>query len=170
MSMFDTLHTEHPQLICSQGHPLKVFQTKDFECLLDNYTIKDNQLFRTRDHYEADEEDSLPKEAITEPVNPTVMANVYTSCHRCTPVYTQQDSHNGRTWISEHLPWCEFEIFFKNGILEYIQEVRLETSEEVRQQALKTAGEKLLWAPNYRVLANDDPAVIKYLQNKKSND
>ena len=69
MGMFDTLHAEHPQLICSQGHSLKIFQTKDFECLLDNYTIKDNQLYRTRDHYEADVEDSLPKDVITEASN-----------------------------------------------------------------------------------------------------
>lgn len=169
MGMYDdfSVKAPHPQLICAQGHSLKTFQTKDFECSLDHYYLNgDNTLSRLRcQAYD----DDLPQEAVLEDVKFTVMANIYTDCKECETIYSITTTSDGRSWITERRPNCDFEAFFKKGVLQYVEPIILETPEMVRKYVEQLSTQSTLnlnYKIDRKILSNDDPAVLNYLKNK----
>ena len=166
MGMFDdfAFQTPHPKIVCSMGHSVKGFQTKDFECLLDRYLVKENQLYVSRFGAADDSEHSESGEPL-EPVSVTTTANIYTDCSQCPPVYTRQDGNElGKVWITVHRPWCEFVLFFEKGILTEVISVEQETLEHLKQKCFKLGTDAYAKGKNYRVVELDDPEVQAYLK------
>jgi hypothetical protein len=172
MGMFDdfAFQSPHPKAVCARGHSVKGFQTKDFECLLDKYLVKEDQLYVIRFGAADDSPEPKSEEEVLEPVHCTATANIYTDCFQCPAIYTRQDwSTESGVWIAEHRPWCEFQVSFKKGFLVDVVPVEQETVDQVRQKCLDNAALQRLQDKNYKVVETDHPEVQTYLTNGRNN-
>jgi hypothetical protein len=169
MGMFDDFDFEipHPKVVCARGHSVKGFQTKDFECLLDKYLVKEDQLYVIRFGAADDSKPSKLQEEILEKSNLTLAANIYTDCSQCPAVYARQDWQHGpaQVWITEFRPWCEFIVFFENGLLTDIISVEQETVDQVRDKCLKLD----LKDKNFKIVESNHPEVQTYINNRRNN-
>lgn len=148
MGMYDHLRfldvNDAPK--CAAGHRLHEveLQTKDFDCDLDTYLVLDGVLFREYGGLRADvvtvtKREHVDNDVITTwqtkaPLVPfTGYVHTYTSCRTCLPVLEYRPGTFG-DGIQEHYPWCEFKIEFRDGSLERVSPVRVETRDQLRAQ------------------------------------
>lgn len=110
MGMFDFLELElpNPNLVCVRKHPITKFITKDLDCSMISYLLKENSLYSLVDadiDYKQEEHNLI--------LCPTTrMVNVQGDCNICHE--TAVGLPNSST----------FELFFINGILKHITLVR----------------------------------------------
>lgn len=78
MGMFDTIIHQDPRIICPNGHILKELQTKDLECSLKSYAIRDDQLWCIIDGWGSQDYEFVPYLTTV-----TDGLDCYTSCHIC---------------------------------------------------------------------------------------
>lgn len=93
MGMFDTIIFEKSPVKCECGHEQLDFQTKQYNCLLDNYKItKDNELLHERSVWELTEaykknKDARPvcesKHISWDVLNWTDTIHCYSHCTKC---------------------------------------------------------------------------------------
>lgn len=177
MGMYDRFYTFDARvpLPCAAGHPQlrNQFQTKDFdEPGLDGYYLYEGRLFRVAGRSkDTGDEKLLPDgEAVVLVTSRraeffpfTGVLNVYTYCYECAPVLFESGSAR-EIWgdiVQERKPRIVYSLTFRNGRLEAVKPVELQSREDVRRELREALGE--------RVLPDDDRLARRHFEllNKK---
>ena len=152
MGMYDDLHLTGmtaDAAKCAHGHSLSDFQTKSLECNLNSYYVHSGRLYlMTRNEgrrpfanarfEEIGKELKITYSSVCKSVDHTGEVLVHASCETCEPVYFENES-GFMSGVDSRSPWCEFALFFKGGVLENVEPVRVESRDEVREKLLKAA-------------------------------
>lgn len=160
MGLYDEIHVLDGSVRCAQGHPLKRLQTKDMDCALAHYYLKDGLLYKVlseRSQGFSSFVDGAMRETIVKTYTPepyTGELQVYDMCEECQPV-CYIGSHTWNGIIDTKQPWCEFVMTFAHGQLEAMQVLNSQTRDDVAAE-LKEMGRT--------VLEDANPLVIKHLE------
>lgn len=76
----------------------------------------------------------------------TGVVNVYTCCYECAPVLYESDGARD-SWgdiVHERRPSIEYSLRFRNGKLEAVEPVKIESREDVRRELREALGERVL--------------------------
>jgi hypothetical protein len=131
MGMFDTVLwlDDSTEVVCSAGHRIRSFQTKDFhDPSMRTYLVHRGRLLLTSRLDDRDEDDftdwrvdtfeavRLQRFALTELTDPRSL-NAYASCHDCQPVLVRTEGGSG--WLSdlvaEHRVFVDFTFTWQPG-------------------------------------------------------
>jgi hypothetical protein len=150
MGLYDTIRfhgDEAPR--CAAGHPLSDLQTKDLDCVMNEYSVFAGRLYRpaTERAQSAVVDDQgrliLTQTRTAAPASITIDAAAYGYCTECLPVLFLRDSALAWDHVDERRPWCEWRFVFRDGRLERCETVRLESREAVAD-ALRREGLEVL--------------------------
>lgn len=168
MGMFDSIYKvlSGKRISCAAGHDqIDVeMQTKDLECNFLSYYICNNKLYRSNNNPQTsfDLKDTLQivHRTSTEPCSLTKSITVYGGCKICDPIIFER---GGNLWgrVGERWVWCEWELFFEEGMLLKVEPVTLETRDQLRAKMLKGGCEN--------ILPDDDRVARKHLELLRTN-
>ena len=151
MDTYDTLRFHDDAAPrCAAGHRITELQTKDLACDLDDYVVFGGRLYRPgTERTESVHVDDAGRLVLTEVrhaerTSVSVELTAYGRCHECPPVLYLEDA---RSWhgdyVCERQPWCEWRFAFRDGVLERVDAVRVESRADVAT-ALRREGLEVL--------------------------
>ena len=166
MGMFDTIRFfGAPSLTCPAGHDVDELQTKDLECVMATYVVRDGRLFHVR-HDDTETIEETPagqvvvvSRRVAEAMSLTSAVDAYSHCDTCRPVLYLDGLRSA--WgdsVSERFPWCEWRLVFSSGRLEQVEAERVETRDDVRRKLL---------AEGLEVLDDDERLARKHFQRRE---
>lgn len=136
MGMFDDFKILDPELAktikCHYGHESNVdavFQTKDLDCALSLYAIKNYKLHQIKFGFKYGKEGSSEEPIV---IDYTGHVSFYDSCEQCEPILFHRKNMPNEVLTSIQ-PWIEYKAVFRRGELLFIDPVKLETLEEIEQ-------------------------------------
>ena len=131
MGMFDTIHCKYPLPDLTSSNYEKDFQTKDFECVLDNYTITEKGRLILHDCiYE-----EVPEEERQYYGTPEWEKDEFyklVGCIKTVPTEDIDMNYNGQLnfyTIGEHNEWLEFDALFEEGVIKEIKRIKRDYGE-----------------------------------------
>jgi hypothetical protein len=134
MGMFDYFIILDPDVLaqvkCAHGHPATehdVFQTKDYECLMDTLYLKDGKLHLVHYDWNNEQPQQMPP---GNPVEFTGQLRFYTNCEHCEPTLWTSSKRPPSFKPNKEYPWMEYIALFRKGALLSVDPERLETQEE----------------------------------------
>lgn len=125
MGLFDYVTASHPQLVCSEGHPIRTMQTKDAGCTMGDLIIT-GELYIFKDGGWGHRHPSEPPLSATG----TREIAVYGDCEAC-PAFIQADTLN----LCEHT--VDFRITLRDGRVISIERTSPGLAEWLEQTPLK---------------------------------
>ncbi len=148
---------------CIAGHPVRDFQSKNWGCMLQHFTVFGDRVYeRSYRRVEDTRREVVDAGTLVEHVSirqELVLVRrydrvtLYTDCLSCTPVLTR--SH----FIQEHFPWVELDVRLDDGaICKVTKSPASETRGSVRS--------KLLLLDHMNVLADDNPAAALHMSQR----
>jgi len=144
VGMFDNVYLIDPSVrercVCASGHvpdETTVFQTKDRECLMDDYFVVDNELRLRSGSWLVDETMPPPPEGHGEFDRYTGQLRIYSSCKSCPETLWEFKDRKSPFGPQRKAPWMEFVLLFHFGRLVVVEPVELETVEQVREKMTK---------------------------------
>lgn len=140
MGMFDNVYLIDPaaraQCTCALGHlpeETTEFQTKDLDCLMDDYFVVDGKLHRRSGRWLVDES-MPPPEGHGEPIDYTGQVRFYAACRSCPETLWENPLRHSNLGPHRQTSWNEFVALFHRGKLLIVEPVTRETIEEVRKK------------------------------------
>lgn len=139
MGLFDNINVEG--LVCYEGHKVTDFQTKDLECAMSDYWVRNGRIWFNPQDTPGKLEETSEGElfwTIKQPLRQrsfvgSKLINIYTNCERCMCVKTLTKYPEGH--INESYPWCEFQLTFFDSRLHKIEVIKLESYKDVLKSA-----------------------------------
>jgi hypothetical protein len=141
--MYDSLRlfgADALRLRCAAGHALQDgLQTKDFDCLLEDYYVFEGHLYVKRLRPDVEmlvptldgEQLVLTHNDRASPLAFSGTISAYTHCEECDPIVCERECFDR---IDHRSVWCEWDLGFERGRLVRTEPIRLETRDELRKQ------------------------------------
>lgn len=168
MGMFDSVHfiTGGHRVRCAAGHEQRDFQTKDFGCDLTDYRVAGERprIFEScvgvAEIHDVSGSGNLKVTTVREyaPMTHSGEVTIYTFCEECNPVVYEIERF-GRAEIDSALPWVEYVLTVRDGVVTKIAPSRVESRTDLADS---------LVALGRRVLPDDDRVAAREIEQHRT--